>query len=178
MTCVEFELSALWKRNSQHELICGEVYRKSKSTQQHLQSFRRSVPSGCVINIVHVKAKCLPGFCIDRTQIRAGRFTVLMERVTRLRSGAFLTVCQDAQCNHLIFLVRPHFAGVIFGCLVSLSASTKCVWDCAAQLNRLWNPCQLLPFPLTQTLLQIYPRNCFHLCPIDCSGAQVDSVAR
>lgn len=60
----------------------------------------------------------------------------------RWRSGAFLTVCQDAQCNHLIFLVHPHFAGVIFGCWVSLSASTKCIWDCTAQLNRLTNPCQ------------------------------------
>lgn len=97
-----------------------------------LKSCRPSVSVCYVINTLHVKANCLPGFSPDRTQIQAGLFTLLMERLNRWKSGAFLTVCQDAQCNHLIFLVLPHFAGVIFGCRVSCSGSTKCVWDCTA----------------------------------------------
>lgn len=62
------------------------------------------------------EGKVPPWISTDGTQIRAGLFTVLMERLNRWRSGAFLTICLDAQCNHLIFLVHPRFAGVIFGC--------------------------------------------------------------
>lgn len=130
ITACANNLSKIWK------LQLGE------SIEWHLQNSRWSVSVCYVINTLHVKANGLPGFSADRTQIRAGLFTLLMERLNRWRTEAFLTVCQEAQCNHLIFLVYPHFAGVIFGCWVSRSASTKCVKDCAAQLNRLRNPCQ------------------------------------
>lgn len=142
-----------------------------------LRSCRRSASVCFVINTLHVKANCLPAFGTDRTQIPAGLFPLLMERLNRWRNGAFLTVCQDAQCNHLIFSVHPHFAGVIFGCWVPRSASTKCVRECAAELNGLRDPCQLPPFRSPDPSPNI-PANCFHLSPIDCFGAQVDSMAR
>lgn len=121
------------------------------------QSCRRSF--SVVINTA-CDGKLPPWIGTDGTQIRAGLFTVLMERLNTWRSGAFLTVCLDAQCNHLIFLVHPRFAGVISGCRVSRSASTKCIWECTAQLNRLWDPCQLQLFSLTQRFSK-YPRELF-----------------
>lgn len=63
-----------------------------ETTEDHLQSSRLSVSEYCVINMLHVKANCLPGFGTDRTQIPAGLCALLMERLNRRRSGVFLSL--------------------------------------------------------------------------------------
>ena len=105
----------------------------------------------CVINTVHVKGNLLP-WIVHWWNTDPNFSRVLMERLTRSRSGAFLTVCQHAQCNHLIFLVHPHFAGVIFGCCVSRSASLHLMWLCcsAEQAEQAEEALPASTFPLTQ----------------------------
>lgn len=133
------------------------------------QSCRRSF--SVVINTA-CDGKLPPWIGTDGTQIRAGLFTVLMERLNTWRSGAFLTVCLDAQCNHLIFLVHPRFAGVMDA--ESLAQPPPNAFENVPHSSTGCGILASFNFFHSPNASPNIPGNCFHLAPL-CCGAQVDS---
>lgn len=137
---------AIWARMLEMvwKLSLGET------TNDHLQSSRLSVSEFCVINMLHVKANCLPGSSTDRTQIPAGLFALLMERLNRRRSGVF------PQSVRTPSVITWSFRSTLVLQVLYLDPEplaqppTKCVWDCTAHLPA-------STFLLTQPVFQMHP---------------------